>query len=429
MKTPVTAAVVFSLLLTIASSLAWAQSKQRVALVIGNSKYLGDMALKNPVNDANLVASALTDVGFHVFHREDRTKTEIEADIKEATSDLAKGDVFIFFFAGHGLQIDGLNYLLPIDAEVAGERHVKDQCIEASFVLNAIKQSGASMKVVVLDCCRNNPFKSQTRGAASKGLAKMSAPEGTVLAFSTAPGTEAADGRGDNSPFTKHLVESLKKDYPSGLDIVDWFRVTARGVKKETGQLGFLELGASMDPYLIKTTGIAMLDQSSTSEEFKIEIHTLENRHIYNEDETLTCKISASADCFVSVFAVDPKGDLTMLVPNKWHPQGLQVKGGETTEFPTPKMGFEFYLKPPHGRTLVKAIATGQPLEIAGVSAERLEREAMVNLGNTSKLQTSNKTGAVNANKAFDLTKDYLDKRFNDGQWATSSFTILTVAK
>lgn len=417
-----------SLLWTLATGNASAIAQSnRVALVIGNSAYPGAMALKNPVNDAKLVSDALRTVGFQVTHLKDRSKSQLLADLTRATKTLNEGDLFFFFFAGHGLQVNNSNYLVPIDAEITQKEHIVKRCIPASDVLNTIKNSGSSMKVMALDCCRNNPFRSVTRGV-EKGFAKMPAPEGTVIAFSTAPGLEAADGAGDNSPFSKHLVKTLGAKYPSGLDISDWFRITARVVKKETGQRGFLELDASMEPYLIKGTGVALLDQQDHNKEFKIGMRTKTKQRLFREDERLACEVTATHDCFVSIFSIDPTGDLTLLVPNEWHPDGLKVKANESLQFPTKKMGFEIFVKPPHGRTLIKAIATRRPLKIAGVNAQRLKAESIVALGNSQQLKTSD-SSKNDVTSPFNLAQDFLSRKFADGQWATFSVVIETLPK
>lgn len=223
---------------------------RRVALVIGNTNYINGQ-LTNPVNDANAVAKSLKNLGFQVETQFDRNKFEIEKDIDLLTDGLKEGDAVFFFYAGHGVQLKNTNFIVPIGAKIEREFHVRQRCVELDYVLAAMEDSGASLKVVMLDACRDNPFRSFTRSKKT-GLASVEAPSGTIIAFSTAPGVVALDGAANNSPFTKHLVETLKSHPSEGLEINDVFRTVARAVRKETGQRAFVTNDASMDPFLLK---------------------------------------------------------------------------------------------------------------------------------------------------------------------------------
>jgi TPR repeat protein len=223
---------------------------RRVALVIGNSSYQ-HAPLKNPKRDAEAITKSLQSVGFEVTMKLDRTKFQMEDDIDAVTDGLASGDAVLFFYAGHGLEVENNNYLVPIDASVKRKHHVTQRCVRADYITQAMEGSGASLRVIVFDACRNNPFRSFVRSG-KVGLATMQAPEGTIIAYSTAAGTEAADGEGDNSPFAKHFVDTVAADHPRGLEVTDLFRSVARQMKKETGQRAFLDLDASMEHYLLK---------------------------------------------------------------------------------------------------------------------------------------------------------------------------------
>ena len=223
---------------------------KRVALVIGNSNYESE-PLENPANDAELVARSLRSIGFTVTMRLNRTKFEMESDIDAVTADLRSGDAVFIYFAGHGLQLKNTNYLVPIDAVVTREFHVAQRCVEAEYLIAAMEDSGASLRVVVLDACRNNPFRSFTRSS-KKGLAAVEAPEGTIIAYSTSPGSVALDGSGKNSPFAKHMAETIDGEYPYGLEIANMFAKVARAVRKETGQRAFVTRDVSMDPFFLK---------------------------------------------------------------------------------------------------------------------------------------------------------------------------------
>lgn len=223
---------------------------RRVALVIGNSAYK-TAPLRNPKSDAKAITKSLESVGFEVTTELDRTKQQIEDDIDAVTDGLKTGDAVLFFYAGHGLELDNTNYLVPVDASVKRKHHVTQRCVRADYVSQAMEGSGASLRVIVFDACRNNPFRSFMRSG-RVGLATMQAPEGTIIAYSTAAGTEAADGEGDNSPFAKHFVDTVAADHPRGLEVTDLFRSVARQMKKDTGQRAFLDLDASMEHYLLK---------------------------------------------------------------------------------------------------------------------------------------------------------------------------------
>ena len=223
---------------------------RRVALVIGNSDYK-QAPLDNPANDAKSISRTLEDVGFEVTTKFDRDKFEIEADLDEITKGLRRGDAVFFFYAGHGIQIRNTNYMIPVDAVITREYHVEQRCVDLGYALQAMEYSDASLKVVMLDACRDNPFRSFTRSRA-KGLASVEAPEGTIVAFSTAPGLAALDGNGQNSPFTKHLVKTLQSNPKQGLEIREVFNTVARAVKLETGQRAFVNSDASMEKFMLK---------------------------------------------------------------------------------------------------------------------------------------------------------------------------------
>ena len=244
------------LILSCACTSLGQEQYRRVALVIGNSKYENMGTLKNPVNDARAISKSLALFGFQVTTKFDRDKFEIESDLDEVTKGLRPGDAVFFFFAGHGLQIDNTNYLVPVGAKISREFHIKQRCVSLGYALAAMEDSDASLKVVMLDACRDNPFRSFTRSQTT-GLAAVEAPEGTIVAFSTAPGAVANDGAGNNSPFTKHLVGTLAKSPENGIEITDMFRSVARAVKDETGQRAYLNSDASMDPFLLRPVSLA----------------------------------------------------------------------------------------------------------------------------------------------------------------------------
>jgi hypothetical protein len=194
--------VVVTAVLTFALTLAYAEN--RVALVIGNSSYRSVSALPNPANDAKAVTEFLSSAGFEVVSSADLTQSEMRQAISEFASKIAaKGadTVALVYYAGHGLQVDGENFLLPIDARIEREADVPIQAVRLADIMNALASVPSRLRIVMLDACRNNPF-SAINKTTGRGLAIVDAPTGSIVAYSTAPGSEAEDGSGANSPFT-----------------------------------------------------------------------------------------------------------------------------------------------------------------------------------------------------------------------------------
>ncbi|MEZ6125583.1 MAG: caspase family protein [Planctomycetaceae bacterium] len=222
---------------------------RRVALVVGNSRY-EEAPLKNPSNDADAVSRALQDLGFSVTLKKDLTKAQLEESVDVVTAGLQTGDLCLIFYAGHGQSFENENYLIPIGAKLERPQHVAERCVSVNYLLRALRFSDCSLKVVIVDACRNNPFRSFNRS--TLGLTKIEeAPEGTIVSFSTSPQTPALDGDGNNSPFVKHLVQAMQSRAEQ-LEIVRLFREASQAVKTETGQRPFLDFDASMPDYFLK---------------------------------------------------------------------------------------------------------------------------------------------------------------------------------
>ena len=190
-----------------------ALAENRMALVIGNSAYQSVSVLPNPANDAKAVGELLTSAGFEVVPAADLTLADMRVAIREFTSLVsAKGPdtVALIFFAGHGLQVDGDNYLVPIDARIGREADVPMEALRLTDVMNALSAAPARTRIVILDACRNNPF-SEINKTSGRGLAIVDAPNGSIVAYATAPGSEAEDGSGANSPFTTAFTTVAKE--------------------------------------------------------------------------------------------------------------------------------------------------------------------------------------------------------------------------
>lgn len=203
------------------------QQDFKVALVIGNSKYLSS-PLANPVNDSRAFAAKLRTFGFYVIERENLQAKQIPPVLREFRASLKPGSVALFFYAGHGLQIKGSNYLPAVDADITSEEDVPMNSIELNKVLDMLGEAKTRLNLVFLDACRNNPYSRSFRSGAG-GLAKVEAPSGTLISFATRPGSVAADGEGQHGLYTEYLLKAI--DEPN-LQIEQALKSVVSGVKK-----------------------------------------------------------------------------------------------------------------------------------------------------------------------------------------------------
>jgi carboxyl-terminal processing protease len=248
-----------ALLLALGSVPAWAAAStalapdsslpaaddRRAALVIGNSAYkIG--ALKNPVNDAQAVATSLRALGFEVSLKENTSLRDMIEAFRQFSLSARTARVRVIFYAGHGLQVKGRNYLLPVDTEIRAEDEVPGKSADLNELLDRLGAMQQGINIVILDACRNNPFSGaeivgpdgrrlKFRGATPAGLAPVEAPLGSMVAFSTAPGGVALDNPGEkNSLYTKHLLGSMQAP---GLPVEMLFKQVRLSVARETGRV------------------------------------------------------------------------------------------------------------------------------------------------------------------------------------------------
>lgn len=199
----------FVWLCLICTPFAYAQEKeQRIALVIGNSAYKAS-PLKNPVNDARDMAISLRGYGFTVIERNNLTVKQIGSTLREFRSKLTAGSVALVFYAGHGVQIKGENYLPAVDADIEGGEDVPNQSLSTRQIMDVLADAKSRMNLVFLDACRDNPFARSFRSS-SRGLGRENAPSGTLISFATRPGSTAADGDGRNGLYTSVLLQQIK---------------------------------------------------------------------------------------------------------------------------------------------------------------------------------------------------------------------------
>jgi TonB family protein len=212
-----------------AAGAANAGSEPRVALVIGNGAY-ADGALANSANDARDMATALRQLGFDVSSGENLDRRQMEEKIRDFGKKIRGGGVGMFYYAGHGAQVGGANYLIPIGAQINGEAEVKYEAVDVGFVLAQMEEARNRLNIVVLDACRNNPFARSFRSA-SNGLASIDAPVGTLIAYATAPGRTASDGNARNGLYTHELLAAMRLP---GLKIEDVFKRVRSEVRRQS---------------------------------------------------------------------------------------------------------------------------------------------------------------------------------------------------
>lgn len=218
----------FFLLVTISGI----SQEKKLALVIGNSAYEHGGRLNNPVNDAMAMTEALMRIGFEVMDYYDLDYRSMKMAIDSFGFNLQNYEVGLFFYAGHGIQSKGRNYLIPVEANIKSEQQVEYDCVEAGRVMAQMDASGADVKIVILDACRNNPFeRSWTRSVSGQGLAFMAAPKGTLIAYATSPGSTASDGDGQNGPYTSAILENITI---SNITIIRMFQNVRRDVIQNT---------------------------------------------------------------------------------------------------------------------------------------------------------------------------------------------------
>lgn len=209
------------------------QNEKRTALVIGNSSY-DSAPLKNPANDAKDIAAQLEKLGFTVSLHTDISRKEMRRAIRAFGEALkVNRGVGLFYYAGHGMQVKGTNFLIPLQTDIMDENEVVDEAVDANSVLRKMQSASNRLNLVILDACRNNPFKRSFRSSA-RGLAQMEAPSGSLIIYATAAGSVAADGSGRNGTFTKHLLKQMQEP---GLELSQMVKRVRVGVQDDTSKL------------------------------------------------------------------------------------------------------------------------------------------------------------------------------------------------
>jgi len=258
--------------------------EKRLALVIGNSKYTYSMELANPVNDARAMKQALQNVGFDVDEYENLDQGDLKMAIDFFGKKLKQYSVGLFFYAGHGIQSKGFNYLIPSNANLQSEQQVEYDCVQADRVLGQMEAAGSKINIVILDACRNNPFeRSWSRAVNGTGLAFMNAPSGSLIAYSTSPGRTASDGSGSNGLYTSALLENIKTP---GINILQMFQNVRRIVatKSEKQQIPWESTSLTNDFFFVyNSSNISTQQQISNNQNIENNSSNIRNENISKE--------------------------------------------------------------------------------------------------------------------------------------------------
>lgn len=282
-------------------------SGRRIALVIGNGSYTNAPPLKNPPNDARDMAATLKALGFEVTSGTNANQREMKRLIREFGQKLKAGGSGLFYYAGHGVQSNGRNYLIPVDADIQSEAEVEDSGVDLSLVLKFLDEAQNGLNIVILDACRNNPFARNFRSASS-GLAQVDAPTGTLIAYSTAPGRVASDGTGQNGLYTSELLKQIRLPNLSVTDI--FMRVRAEVMKQTASKQVPWEASSLVGAFYFNgqnTTGAtAASPNDSKTDSAAFELSYWE-----------TIKNSNNPDDFNAYLEKYPNGQFTSLARNR----------------------------------------------------------------------------------------------------------------
>jgi Caspase domain/Sulfatase-modifying factor enzyme 1 len=222
----------------------------KYALVIGNSRYASS-PLKNPVNDAHAISLSFQRLGFQVDERTNLDYRSLNDAVESFGKHLKKDGVAVFYYAGHGVQVNGENYLVPVDADIQTESEIKFKTVNVGALLEKMNDANSNTNIIILDACRNNPFiRSSSRSKGQSGLASIDAPSDTFIAYSTAPNKTADDGNGANGLYTAELIKVLESP---GLTLEQIFKKAAKSVKEKSGskQMPWIASNLSEDFWFI----------------------------------------------------------------------------------------------------------------------------------------------------------------------------------
>jgi len=209
--------------------------EKKISLVIGNDLYANASRLNNSINDARAISKSLKKLGFEVMTYENVKQKTMKKAIDTFGAKLKNYDTGLFFYAGHGVQVDGYNFLIPIDAKLNSQNDVEYDCINVGRVLSKMEDADNKTNIIILDACRDNPFeRSWMRGSKGKGLAFINAPNGSLIAYATSPGKTASDGKRKNGLYTSVLLEYINVPKITALQMFQ--RVRKAVIEKSSGK-------------------------------------------------------------------------------------------------------------------------------------------------------------------------------------------------
>ncbi|ADD69110.1 peptidase C14 caspase catalytic subunit p20 [Denitrovibrio acetiphilus DSM 12809] len=274
-----------------------AKEEKRIAVLIGNSNY-NSAPLKNPVNDTRSLSSTLRSLGFKVHDYYDLSRDDIKRVSGLLSEKQNSGGTALFYYAGHGIQSAGNNYMIPVNADIKTESDLEFEAVSLDMVFAKMEQAGNRVNIVILDACRNNPF-SRSYRTQIQGLATVSAPAGSFIAYATSPGKVAADGEGDNSIFTSSLINVLEKT--QGIPIEQIFKFVRSEVRQATGGEQIPWTSSSMEgDFFFTHSTVPKVNIQLASPARPQKVRTSSNRLNFFTDNYTGIKLAKiSAGCFM----------------------------------------------------------------------------------------------------------------------------------
>ena len=210
------------------------KAESRISMVVGCGNYLNHNLLLNPINDAEDISQKLEILKFNSTVLKNPLLINFQDELDTFFKKSRNYQVRLFYFAGHGLQVNGINFLIPVDAELESPNDTLTSCISLNQIVLKLSEDSDCVNIIIIDACRNNPFEREwKRNILNRGLAAMDAPSGTIIAYATSPGKTASDGKGRNGTYTKHLLKNM--DRPD-ISIGQMFQFVRQGVINETNK-------------------------------------------------------------------------------------------------------------------------------------------------------------------------------------------------
>ena len=353
-------------------------AEQRVALVIGNSNYQTAPQLANPNNDARSVAQLLDSAGFEVTVATDQTRNDMVRGLQDFSNKVAArgpNTVAMIYYAGHGVQLAGENYLVPVDARIAAPSDLPDNTVRLVDLMGTLETIPSRMRIVVLDACRNNPFPNVDD--AGRGLAIVDAPSGSIVGYSTAPGMEAQDGDGNHSPYTSAFLNNARQP---NLPIEQLFKRVRLEVNNTTSgkQIPWESSSLTSDFYFFGDTAVA----SGRAPDRSPIIQTASNLPSRSVQQAYDYVLSEGSpeyyEEFIRLFPYDPRCDRIRFLLGNWR-QAFAWHRAVLTNSPLAYKSFhDSFPNSPYARSALKLQA--QPKNIPLMQFTRLTRPA-TNIG------------------------------------------------